>query len=133
MTLNDFSLVPFAVGQADAGEVADVIDALWTGDETLLVVSSDLSHYHPYPTAQAIDSETSKMIEGCQWQDLSGQRACGCCGIRGLLRIAEKRGLQVRTLDLRNSGDTSGMKDQVVGYGSYVVYEATPTDAGCHV
>ena len=122
MTLDDFSLVPFSVGQANADEVAEVLDALWDGDETLLVVSSDLSHYHPYADARAIDSETSHLIEQCQWQQLSGERACGYCAIRGLLKIAERRGLQVKTVDLRNSGDTTGSKDQVVGYGCYVFY-----------
>jgi AmmeMemoRadiSam system protein B len=122
VTLDEFSLVPFAVGQANASEVAQVIDALWNGDDTLLVVSSDLSHYHSYATARAIDSETSHLIEHREWEQLSGERACGYCGIRGLLKIAERRGLQVKMVDLRNSGDTSGTKDQVVGYGSYVVY-----------
>jgi AmmeMemoRadiSam system protein B len=121
MTLDDFSLAPFAVGHANAREVAEVIDALWNGDETLIVVSSDLSHYQPYAVARAIDSETSHLIEQCQWQQLSGERACGYCGICGLLKVAEARGLHVKTVDLRNSGDTSGTKDQVVGYGSYVL------------
>jgi hypothetical protein len=121
MTLDDFSLVPFAVGQANADEVAEVLDALWGGHETLIVVSSDLSHYHPYAAARAIDGETSHLIEQCQWAQLSGERACGYCGIRGVLKLAKRRGLRVKTVDLRNSGDTAGSKDQVVGYGSYVL------------
>jgi AmmeMemoRadiSam system protein B len=122
MTLDRFSLVPFAVGQATASEVADVVDNLWGSDETLIVVSSDLSHYHDYRTARTIDRQTSKLIEGRRWQQLTGDRACGFGGICGLLKVAEQRGLGVKTVDLRNSGDTSGSKDQVVGYGSYVVY-----------
>lgn len=122
MTLDNFSLVPFAIGQADATSVADVIDALWHDNETLLVVSSDLSHYRDYRTARALDADTSNLIEHLQWQHLSGERACGYGGICGLLKVAQERDLRVKTVDLRNSGDTSGTKDQVVGYGSYVVY-----------
>jgi AmmeMemoRadiSam system protein B len=122
LTLNEFSLVPFAVGQADAGEVADVLDSLWVGDDTLVVISSDLSHYHDYWTAHTIDHETSDLIERCEWRRLSGERACGYVGIRGLLQIVQKRGLRVRTVDLRSSGDTFGMKSDVVGYGAYVVH-----------
>jgi len=121
-TLDTFTLVPLAVGEANASEVGDVIDTLWTDDQTLVVVSSDLSHYHDYWTARAIDSETSNLIESLQWLKLSGKRACGYGGIRGLLKVAQHRHLHVKTVDLRNSGDTSGMTDQVVGYGSYVIH-----------
>lgn len=122
VSLAEFSLVPFVIGKASAAEVAGVLDLLWTNDETLVVVSSDLSHYHPYSIAQTIDRETSEMIEGGRWEQLSGERACGYCGIRGLLKVANERGLHVKAVDVRNSGDTSGSKGQVVGYGSYVVY-----------
>jgi len=122
LTLDQFAIVPLAVGEAYASEVADVINSLWGSEETLVVVSSDLSHYHDYWTARAIDSETSNLIENGQWQQLSGQRACGYGGIRGLLKVALKRRLRIKTVDLRNSGDTSGNKEQVVGYGSYVIY-----------
>ncbi len=122
MTLHEFSLVPFAVGEANADEVADVLELLWGTEETLIVVSSDLSHYHDYATARAIDSETSHLIERCEWKQLTGERACGYAGVRGLLTVAKQHGLHVKTVDLRNSGDTAGPKDQVVGYGSFVVY-----------
>ncbi|MGB6044032.1 MAG: AmmeMemoRadiSam system protein B [Pirellulales bacterium] len=122
MTLDQFSLVPLAVGQATANEVGEVLDALWGGDETLIVVSSDLSHYHDYQTARAMDRVTSKFIEKRQWPELTGERACGCRGLRGLLKVAESRGLRVKTIDQRNSGDTSDVHDKVVGYGSFVVY-----------
>ena len=122
-TLDTFTVVPLAIGEANASEVADVIDTLWADGETLVVVSSDLSHYHDYWTARAIDSETSNLIESFQWLKLSGERACGYGGIRGLLKVAQQRHLRVKTVDLRNSGDTSGMTDQVVGYGSYVIHE----------
>jgi len=121
MSLDDFSLVPIVVGQASAEDVAEVIGPLWDDDQSLLVVSSDLSHYHDWRTARAIDSQTSRFIEHRQWQKLDGERACGFRGIRGLLRFADGRNLQVKTIDLRNSGDTQGGKDRVVGYGCYVV------------
>jgi hypothetical protein len=122
MSLDDFSLVPIVIGQASAREVAEVINSLWDGDETLLVVSSDLSHYHDWQTARAIDHETSRRIEHREWQQLDGEQACGYGGIRGLLKVAAERGLRVKSVDLRNSGDTQGGKDRVVGYGCYVVY-----------
>lgn len=122
MALDEFSLVPFAVGKANVSEVGDALELLWHEAETLIVVSSDLSHYHDYSTARAIDSQTSHLIERCQWEQLSGERACGYAGIRGLLKAAKQRSLRVQTVDLRNSGDTAGPKDQVVGYGSFVVY-----------
>jgi hypothetical protein len=120
MSLDNFSLVPIVVGLASTKEVAEVIGSLWD-DESLLVVSSDLSHYHDWHTARAIDGQTSRFIERRQWQPLNGERACGFRGIRGLLKFAEEQNLQVKTIDLRNSGDTQGGKDRVVGYGCYVV------------
>jgi AmmeMemoRadiSam system protein B len=122
MVLGEFSLVPLVIGQATPHEVAEVTEHLWGGDETLVVVSSDLSHYHDYWTARSLDSETSHLIERCQWQQLTGERACGYCGIRGLLQVAKAHGLHVKTIDLRNSADTAGNKDQVVGYGTFVAY-----------
>lgn len=122
MVLREFSLLPFAVGRATVDEVAEVLDYLWDDQATLIVVSSDLSHYHHYWTARSIDSETSQMIERCQSEQLNAARACGYCGIRGLLKVSKARGLKVKTVDLRNSGDTIGTKDRVVGYGSFVVY-----------
>lgn len=122
MVLGEFSLVPFTVGQATEDEVADVLEHVWDSDEVLVVVSSDLSHFYDYWTARGIDSETSRIIERCQWNQLTGDRACGYRGIRGLLKVAEARHLSVKTIDLRNSGDTAGSEDRVVGYGSFVVY-----------
>lgn len=122
VVLSQFSLVPLVVGQTGAHEVADVLEHLWGDEATLIVVSSDLSHYHDYWSARGIDSETAHMIEHCEWQRLGGERACGFCGVRGLLKVAKALGLRVKTIDLRNSGDTAGPKEQVVGYGSFVVY-----------
>ena len=119
--LGEFSLVPIAVGQAADEEVVEVLDLLWGGAETLLVVSSDLSHYHDYATAQRIDRQTTRLIETLSSDDITGGRACGHAGISALLRIAKRRRLNVRAIDLRNSGDTAGPRDQVVGYGAYII------------
>jgi AmmeMemoRadiSam system protein B len=119
--LGDFKLVPLAAGDVTAAEVAEVIELLWGGPETLFVVSSDLSHFHDHDTAARIDAETSRWIESLQFEELRADRCCGYKPIGGLLQAARARGLHVRTLDLRNSGDTAGSHSRVVGYGAYVV------------
>jgi predicted class III extradiol MEMO1 family dioxygenase len=88
--------------------------------ETLIVISSDLSHYHDYATAQRLDRATSAAIEALRPQDIGYDQACGRNPVNGLLHVARARGLHARTIDLRNSGDTAGTRDQVVGYGAYV-------------
>ncbi|MCU0937350.1 MAG: AmmeMemoRadiSam system protein B [Gammaproteobacteria bacterium] len=119
VVLRDFALVPLVVGDASPDQVAQVLDRLWGGPETLIVVSSDLSHYHDYATAQRLDRETSRLIEGLSRAELHGEQACGCRPINGLLRAARSHGLGAALLDLRNSGDTAGPRDRVVGYGAY--------------
>jgi hypothetical protein len=123
IALGEFKLVPLVVGDAAPDEVAVVLNELWGGGETCIVVSSDLSHYHDYQTAQQMDRETARAIESLNWQDLSGDQACGCQPIRGLLWAAKERGLRGRAVDLRNSGDTAGGRDRVVGYGAFVFTE----------
>jgi AmmeMemoRadiSam system protein B len=123
--LDDFSLVPIIVGETSADFVADVLDALWGGPETLIVVSSDLSHYLPYSKAQVIDARTCSAIERMQGDRINHSMACGATVIRGLLLAAKRRGMTVTTIDLCNSGDTSGERGAVVGYGAWVVTEAT--------
>ena len=118
--LGEFSLVPLAVGDAAPVEVAEVLERLWGGPETLIVVSSDLSHYHDYDTARKLDRVTSNAIEQLRYQDLDFDSACGRVPVSGLLYLAQRRGLTAETIDLRNSGDTAGPRDQVVGYGAYV-------------
>jgi AmmeMemoRadiSam system protein B len=121
-TLRDFRVVPLIVGSVQPQAVAEVIERLWGGDETLIVISSDLSHYLDYATASRIDRKTTRVIEHLEPESLDHQGACGATPIAGLLLAARHRGLQVRTLDLRNSGDTAGTRDQVVGYGAYVFF-----------
>ncbi|MDO8464399.1 MAG: AmmeMemoRadiSam system protein B [Gallionella sp.] len=115
--LPDFKLLPLAVGMASAEEVAEVLEVLWGGDETLIVISSDLSHYLPYPTAQRVDNETVQSILKLH-QPIAHDRACGGTPISGLIVAAKKHSLTPHLLDLRNSGDTAGSHDQVVGYAA---------------
>jgi len=120
-TLDNFKIIPIVAGDASPEQVSQVIEALWGGDETLIVISSDLSHYHDYLTAQQLDISTSKMIERLQYEQLSSASACGKVPVSGLLKLARKKSLSVKTIDLRNSGDTAGDKNRVVGYGAYVI------------
>ncbi len=117
--LPHFELVPFVVGDALPSEVAEVLGALWGGNETRIVISSDLSHYHDYATAQRLDRATSEAIEALDDDAIGHDGACGRNAINGLLFAARSRGMHGVTIDLRNSGDTAGPRDQVVGYGAY--------------
>ena len=120
--LGDFSLIPLVVGQAEAADVAKVLETLWGGAETLIVISSDLSHHEPYDSARSKDQATCKQIESLH-TDISGDQACGCKPINGLLYLAKQKGLTAATIDYRNSGDTAGSKNSVVGYGAYIITE----------
>ncbi|HKJ23341.1 MAG TPA: AmmeMemoRadiSam system protein B [Myxococcota bacterium] len=119
--LGRFSLVPLVVGDTPPEAVAEVIEALWDEPGTLVVVSSDLSHYHDYATARRRDAATSRAIEALDPGSIGPEDACGCHPVGGLLVAARRHGLGCRVVDLRSSGDTAGPRDRVVGYGSYVV------------
>ncbi|MGH8401148.1 MAG: AmmeMemoRadiSam system protein B, partial [Gammaproteobacteria bacterium] len=121
--LDEFSLVPLVVGSCDASQVAAVLEQIWDEPETLIVISSDLSHYHPYPVAQQLDLNTARRIEALD-ASLDGGEACGAYPLNGLLQLARSHGLRVERLDLRNSGDTAGSRDRVVGYGAWTMCDA---------
>ena len=121
VVLGDLAVLPLAVGQMPAADVADVLDAVWAGPETLVVLSSDLSHYHDHSTAVALDRATAQAIEACRPGDVGLDRACGVFALRGLLVAALRRRLEVTTVDLRTSADTAGSPESVVGYGSFVL------------
>ncbi len=121
--LGEFALVPLVVGEATAGEVAEVLERLWGGPETLIVISSDLSHYGPYERARAHDAATAAAIERLDGASLGPRDACGWLPVTGLLAAAGRRDMRPLRLDLRNSGDTAGPKDQVVGYGAWAFCE----------
>ncbi|MDR0379277.1 MAG: AmmeMemoRadiSam system protein B [Candidatus Accumulibacter sp.] len=127
VALEGFSLLPMAVGEASPEAVADVLERLWGGPETLIVVSSDLSHYLPYDDACTIDAETARRIGNLD-PTITPQQACGAAPVNGLLLAARKRGLRVRQLDLRNSGDTAGDRRRVVGYGAFAFFETSQNE-----
>lgn len=120
--LDRFSLLPLAVGRASAAEVAQVLDSLWGGPETLIVVSTDLSHFHAYDEAVRIDSATVQDVLALR-TDIDHQHACGATPLNGLLLCAHQRGLTPHLIDVRNSGDTAGDRSRVVGYGAFAFTE----------
>jgi len=123
MILPDFSVVPLVVGDVDYDDVARVLEKLWGGDETLILISSDLSHYHDYDTARALDGRTCDAIEHCQPDAIGYEQACGRIPVNGLLAVARRKQLQIETLALCNSGDTAGDRNRVVGYGAWAFHE----------
>jgi AmmeMemoRadiSam system protein B len=122
--LGRFTLVPLVVGDAPPEAVAQVLERLWGGDETLVVISSDLSHYLPYAQARTLDRATVQRILRLD-AGLAPHEACGSAAINGALLAARRHGLTPRLLDLRNSGDTAGSRDRVVGYGA-LAFEEQP-------
>jgi hypothetical protein len=120
--LDNFSLVPLVVGSTTADQISRLIEFVWNEEDTLIVVSSDLSHYENYRAAQQHDQKTNQAIERLDFQHIGPHDACGCSPLNGLLHFAQQHHLHVKTVDYRNSGDTAGTKDQVVGYGAYVLH-----------
>lgn len=121
--LGDFTLIPLVVGHTTAEEVSAVLEALWGDDNTLIVISTDLSHFYPYEVCCAKDRESAAAINALDWQFLDSERACGFLPTNGLLRIAQRDGMTIQQTALCNSGDMeAGDKARVVGYGSWVLY-----------
>jgi MEMO1 family protein len=120
--LGPFELLPLVAGEASGEEVAEVLDQVWGGDDTVIVVSSDLSHYLPAAAAERSDRDTAARIQALDGP-LGGRQACGAVPINGLLVAARRRGLVPRLLDLRHSGDTAGDRSRVVGYGAWAFHE----------
>jgi hypothetical protein len=120
--LREFRLVPVVVGDATPHEVAAILELLWGGEETLVVVSSDLSHFLPYAAARERDRGTAEAIVRRE-TSIESDEACGAAPVNGLLEVARRKGLRVALADLRNSGDTAGGRSQVVGYGAFLLAE----------
>lgn len=118
--LGHFKLVPLVVGDATPDQICEVLEKACIDDQTLIIISSDLSHYHTYDKARQMDAATSAAIEDLTPEKIGYDDACGRIPVNGLLLYARKHGLHAETLDLRNSGDTAGPRDEVVGYGAYV-------------
>jgi len=127
--LGDFTLLPLAVGDASPAEVAEVLARLWGNDDTLILISSDLSHYHPYGEARRLDGATADAIRHLRGP-INHQQACGATAVNGILHLATERQMSCRLLDLRNSGDTAGDRERVVGYGALAFHEAARGGAG---
>lgn len=120
--LGEFSLLPVVVGLCDPEDVAVLIESEWGDASTLLVISTDLSHYLPYASARTRDSATAEKILSLR-SDIQGDQACGCHPLNGMLLAAQRHGMHIEPRDLRNSGDTAGGEDRVVGYGAFALYE----------
>jgi AmmeMemoRadiSam system protein B len=116
------AIVPLVVGHASPDEVARVLRSVWGGPETVVVVSSDLSHYLPYDVGREADARTAARIVALDGP-LSGQEACGAAAVNGLLVVAREKGLRARVVRLESSGDTAGPRDEVVGYGAFALYD----------
>ena len=119
-----FTLVPLLVGKAAPAEIDTLLEALWGGPETVVVISSDLSHYLDYESARRVDAKTSQAIVALRHDDVGYEQACGRHAVNGLLHLAKRRALGATALDVRNSGDTAGPRDRVVGYGAYAFFES---------
>ncbi|MEK6235481.1 MAG: AmmeMemoRadiSam system protein B, partial [Planctomycetales bacterium] len=123
VTLGEFSIVPLLAGAVAAEQVAEALERLWGGPETLILISSDLSHFHDDPTAQAMDQAAAQAIAALEPGDLDREQACGRLPIQGLLAVAQERGMRADVLDLRNSSKASGDRKRVVGYGAFAFQE----------
>ncbi|NNE38722.1 MAG: AmmeMemoRadiSam system protein B, partial [Gammaproteobacteria bacterium] len=123
IVLNKFTLLPVVVGDASPEMVATLIESVWGDEDTLIVISTDLSHFHDYQTANQIDNRTAEYIKQLNYEKVGPKQACGCRPVSGLLKIAKDYGHEISVVDVRNSGDTAGNHDRVVGYGSFMLYE----------
>jgi len=121
--LPNAKILPLLDGMVSAEKVKKIIESLWNDSGVYFVISSDLSHFHSYDQAQAIDKQTADLIESGDWQALNGNRACGYIGIQGLLKMQASHSLKLEQIKLINSGDTAGDKQRVVGYGCWAVFE----------
>ncbi|HEY5920868.1 MAG TPA: AmmeMemoRadiSam system protein B [Kofleriaceae bacterium] len=117
------TIVPLAGTRARAEIVGAALEKLWGGPETLIVISSDLSHYLPYAEGRRVDEQTCARITALD-PTIGGEQACGSIGINGLLWVAKRKQLRIELVDLRSSGDTAGSRDEVVGYAAFALYEA---------
>ena len=117
--LGTFAVLPIAIGHTAPEQVSKTLESVWGGDETVIVISSDLSHYYDYDTAKRMDAATAAAIESLKPERISHEDACGRIGVQALLGAARRHSLGARTLDLRSSGDTAGGRNEVVGYGAW--------------
>ena len=119
--LAGFRIVPLVVGDASPKDVREVIERWWDADDTLILISTDLSHFLDYATAQTVDARTDQWIRAFQYGSIGPEHACGCRPLNGMLQLANERQAHIERLMLCNSGDTAGSRDRVVGYASYAL------------
>lgn len=119
----EFSVIPLVIGEVEASIVSEVLECLWGSSETLFVISSDLSHYLTYQDANLLDHRTCEAIRQLQPDAIADEMACGRTAVKALLQAAKRHGLRPRLLDYRNSGDTAGSRDRVVGYTAFAFDE----------
>lgn len=119
--LERFSIIPLVVGRATPRDIEAVLDRVWGGEETLIVISTDLSHYLAYSEATTLDRRTADAVEALNPEAIGSDQACGRLPLQAALAASRRRGLHAVTLDLRNSGDTAGPRDRVVGYGAFAL------------
>ncbi|MES0488785.1 MAG: AmmeMemoRadiSam system protein B [Leptospirales bacterium] len=122
LALPKVKLIPMVVGHCNINLLAEILEFFWN-EETLYLISSDLSHFHDYETAVKMDSTTTKQIIDLDYESIGLENACGCLGIKAFLKVAKNHNLKVEAIDVRNSGDASGSHDSVVGYGSFAFWE----------
>lgn len=122
MILQDFSLIPLIVDETNSNSITEILNKLWGGDETILIISSNLSHYQNYNTAQEWDQATSRTIETLDWQLLQPEQVCNIYMLNSVLNMARQKSLKPKVLEVCNSGDMTGIKERVVGYGTYIFY-----------
>ncbi len=120
--LSSFSIIPLLTGIVSPNDVAQVLQAVWDGSDTVIIVSTDLTHYLPYSVASEYDARTASAVVNLDADSIGDDAACGHDALRGMLLAARRNGLQAQQLDLRNSGDTAGPRDAVVGYGAFALY-----------
>jgi MEMO1 family protein len=123
--LKNFQLVPVVIGESDPAQVAKALANI-VDDRTIVVASSDLSHYHTYETAKELDDRCIKAIHDVDIDAMARQEACGKQPILALLRLARQKGWKAQVLDYRNSGDVTGKNDGVVGYTAVAFYAPEP-------
>lgn len=118
--LPSFSLVPLIIGETNSYNILEILEKLWEQEETLIIASMNLSHYQTYNIAQELDQRTSQAIESLHWQSLQTNQICNIHLISSLLQLAHQKSLTPKTIKVCNSGDLTGIKNRVVGYGAFI-------------
>ncbi len=117
----DISFLPLIVGNIDTQKLSDIFNLFWQADDILFIISSDLSHFHNYEICKTLDHETTQHIINLNYEKINHDAACGYYPLCGALKLAKDNNQKCYLLSLKNSGDSIGDKDSVVGYGSFII------------